>query len=187
MTSASARYPLPSCDDETHDLAEARRTRLGVRQRVHLEIPRDTHYLALIRRIISDLADLAGFKRPEIDKIELAVDEACSNAIVYQVDGEGEGKFDHFEIDVTVDRPATTAESRRAEPPHARRRGIEIVLRDRGDPYPFQTKGNIDLEDHLRRLEPGGLGIYIIKNFMDEVSYEHGESGNTLTMVKYLG
>lgn len=179
MTSASARYPLPSSDTE-RELAPRK---LGVRQRVRLEIPRDTHYLALIRRIVSDLSELAGFPRADIDKIELAVDEACSNAIVYQVDDEGEGKFDHVDIEVIVDRPATTADQR----PHAKRRGIEIILRDRGDPFPFETKGNIDLEDHLRRLEPGGLGIYIIKNFMDEVSYSHGENGNTLTMVKYLG
>ena len=60
-------------------------------------------------------------------------------------------------------------------------------MQDRGAPYPFEDRGNFDLEDELRRHEPGGLRI-IIKNFMDEVAYQHtARDGNTLTMVKFLG
>jgi anti-sigma regulatory factor (Ser/Thr protein kinase) len=33
----------------------------------------------------------------------------------------------------------------------------------------------------------GGLGIYLMRQFMDEVQYDHlGEAGNVLTMVKRL-
>lgn len=163
-----------------------RRPPVGGRERVLLKIPRDTHYLALIRKVVSDVAVSVGFDRWNIDKIELAVDEACSNAIVYQVTNEGVGKFDELEIEVVVERPSPKT---RAGLPRtgAESGALRVILRDAGDPYPFEAEGNIDLEDHLRSLEPGGLGIYIIKSFMDEVAYEHSpHAGNTLSMVKYL-
>ncbi|HZU99908.1 MAG TPA: ATP-binding protein [Planctomycetota bacterium] len=140
------------------------------RERVSISFPRDTHYLAVVRKVVADAAFRAGFDPDDTAKIELAVDEACSNAIIYQVDHAGEGRFDELSIEILLDRPRFT-----------------VTLRDAGAAYPFDEKGNMDLEDQLQRLEPGGLGIFIIKNFMDEVAYQHSaRDGNTLTMVKLL-
>jgi serine/threonine-protein kinase RsbW len=139
-------------------------------ERIALTFPRDTHYLAVVRKVVADVALRAGFEPDDVAKIELAVDEACSNAIIYQVDSEGSALFNELAVEIRIDPPRLT-----------------VTLQDRGEPYPFDEKGNIDLEDQLRCLEPGGLGIYIIKNFMDEVLYHHSaREGNTLTMVKHL-
>ena len=139
-------------------------------ERVTMTFPRDTHYLAIVRRVIADAAVRAGFDADDVAKIELAVDEACSNAIIYQVDGSGEGRFRELGVEIRIEQPRFT-----------------VVLQDKGEPYPFNAQGNFDLEDSLRGHEPGGLGIYIIKNFMDEVVYSHStREGNTLTMVKFL-
>lgn len=182
MTSGRhAKTPLgpvpepPAVDPATMEAPRAS----AVKHRVQLKLPRDTHYLALVRRVVADLAELAGFRRHDIDKIELAVDEACSNAIVHPPD-PSDSADDVIELDVSIDQPGRGGSGKR--------RKIEIVLSERGEPFAFESKGNFDLEDHLRRMEPGGLGIYIIKNFMDEVGYEHSpHHGNVLTMTKYLG
>ncbi len=177
----SARLNMPSLDPSASGVRrEAERNRAaaaatvasGTRhERVSLTFPRDTHYLAIVRRVVADTAHRAGFDADEVAKIELAVDEACSNAIIYQVDHEGAGRFTELGVEIKIEGPR-----------------FVVVLQDRGAPYPFDEKGNFDLEDSLRRHEPGGLGIYIIKNFMDEVSYHHSSrEGNTLTMVKFLG
>lgn len=176
----SARLPMASLDPASSGVRrEAERNRAAAAatvaggsrvERVAITFPRDTHYLAVVRKVIADAATRAGFDADEVAKIELAVDEACSNAIIYQVDPEGAGRFSELGVEVRIERPRFT-----------------VVLQDRGAPYPFDEGGNIDLEDQLRRLEPGGLGIYIIKNFMDEVAYQHSaRDGNTLTMVKFL-
>jgi serine/threonine-protein kinase RsbW len=176
----SARLNMPSLDPSSsgvrreHDrnrAAAAATVVSGTRpERVSMTFPRDTHYLAIVRRVVADAAHRAGFGADEVAKIELAVDEACSNAIIYQVDHEGTGRFAELGVEIRIDRPRFT-----------------VVLQDRGAPYPFDEQGNFDLEDSLRRHEPGGLGIYIIKNFMDEVAYHHSpREGNTLTMVKFL-
>jgi anti-sigma regulatory factor (Ser/Thr protein kinase) len=151
--------------------AAASATVLEKAETLSIMIPRDTHYLAIVRKVVADVGCRAGFRGEDLDKIELAVDEACSNAMIYQVDHQGAARFERLELEVTIARPR-----------------FVVVLRDHGERYPFEDQGNFDLEDHLRRMEPGGLGIYIIKNFMDEVSYEHSaRSGNVLTMTKYLG
>jgi serine/threonine-protein kinase RsbW len=182
----SARLPMPSLDprsaspsepDPQRRARERERERLAAAatgddfagERVCLSFPRDTHYLALIRKVIADTASRAGFKPDDVAKIELAVDEACSNAIIYQVDHQGTGRFAELDVEVRISRNRYT-----------------VILVDRGAPYPFEEQGNFDLEDRLRTLESGGLGIYIIKNFMDEVLYEHSAPrGNILTMVKH--
>lgn len=184
---SSARLPLPSLESpdageradpcrgrarQVHDrlAAGATSTDASDCERIAVTLPRDTHYLALARKVVSDCAQRAGFRGDDLDKIELAVDEACSNAIIYQVDGQGLARFHELSVEILIDRPRFT-----------------VTLTDRGAPYPFEEQGNFDLEDRLRNLEPGGLGIYIIKNFMDEVVYEHSaREGNVLTMVKYL-
>src|SRR4051812_41952656 len=166
----SARLNMPSLDpsssgvrrerEREHDrnrAAAAATVTTGTRsERVTMTFPRDTHYLAIVRRVVSDAAVRAGFDADDVAKIELAVDEACSNAIIYQVDHEGAGRFSELGVEIKIDQPRFT-----------------VVLQDRGEPYPFDEQGNFDLEDSLRRHEPGGLGIYIIKNFMDEVAYNH--------------
>ncbi len=170
----SARLPtMPSLDPSaTRTRAAAAATvPAGTRsERVAITFPRDTHYLAIVRRVVADAALRAGFDGEDVAKIELAVDEACSNAIMYQVDHEGSARFQELAVEIMIERPR-----------------FAVTLQDRGAPYAFEECGNFDLEDQLRRLEPGGLGIYIIKNFMDEVAYHHSaRDGNTLTMVKFL-
>lgn len=125
-------------------------------------MPRASQYLGMVRRVVAMAAERVGFDPEDVDKIELAIDEACSNAVLYG--GDGPGLLD-VEVVVTPQRFAVT-------------------LRDDGEAFDFEGRGNFDLSERNRSVEYGGLGIYIIKNFMDEVSYRHDERGNTLRMAK---
>jgi anti-sigma regulatory factor (Ser/Thr protein kinase) len=133
---------------------------------ITLTVPRRTQHLSLVRKVVATAARGAGFTAEDVDKIELAVDEACSNAILY------------------------------AEPPEPRDIVVElhpdpgrfvIVLKDGGPPFAFEEKGRFAVEQQLRAPERGGLGIYIIRQFMDEVAYAYSpEDGNVITMTKVL-
>ena len=57
-------------------------------KRVSLSIPRDTRYLSLVRRAVVVLASRVGFAPAATGEIEMAVDEAASNAIRH---ARGEG------------------------------------------------------------------------------------------------
>ena len=100
--------------------------------------------------------------------VETAVDEACSNIIEHAYQGEGRGEIE-CTCQVTPDQ-------------------LVITLRDQGipfDPSEVQTPDpTVGLEDH-----PGhGLGLYFIRQWMDEVHFQFSEEkGNILTLVKRKG
>lgn len=132
--------------------------------KIELRVPRTTQYLGLVRRVVAIAAERVGFEPEEVDKVELAVDEACSNAVLY---GQDEAGQLHVVVEITEER-------------------FTIVLRENGPAFAFEEKGNFSVEDHYEQVDYGGLGIYIIKNFMDEVTYEHtDELGNVITMSKF--
>ncbi len=59
-----------------------------------------------------------------------------------------------------------------------------LTFKDRG--VPFDPTAMEDPDIHLpgRERKIGGLGIYMVKQYMDEVSYEYAEGMNCLTIKK---
>ena len=43
------------------------------------------------------------------------------------------------------------------------------------------------MESSLEDREIGGLGIHLVRNLMDEVSYKRGVDKNIVTLIKKLG
>ncbi len=135
---------------------------------VLLRVPRQTCYLGLVREAAVQVARRSGLPGEVIDKVELAVDEAVSNAMLH---GRPPGAHrDEIEIRIRLDVER-----------------LSITLSEHGDPFAFEVYGNFNLEEHLETFDSGGLGIFIIKSFMDEVCYRHHPAhGNELTMTKFL-
>jgi len=97
-------------------------------------------------------------------QIQLALEEAVANIIEH---GRVEGQI-HIQC-------------------HYDKEKIRIQIEDQGIPF---DPTNIKQPDTVSRLEerkPGGLGIYFIKKYMDEVDYQYQDHKNVLTLVKYLG
>jgi anti-sigma regulatory factor (Ser/Thr protein kinase) len=111
---------------------------------------------------VGQAADLFGFSEEEKQDLMLAVNEGCANIIrhCYQMDT---GQKIDATIRILTDR-------------------MEVVLRDYGE-------DQLDRDPEVRpceELEPGGLGLKIMRQFMDEVVYRPAnEAGTLLTMVKY--
>ncbi len=66
-------------------------------------------------------------------------------------------------------------------------RVIEVILRDGGVPFnPLELKDpDITLKAEDRQI--GGLGIYMVKKSMDEVTYHYENSQNILILRKKIG
>lgn len=132
-----------------------------------LKIPSQTDNLELIRNFINGVAKKVGFDSEESNKIELAVDEACTNVIehAYQHDESKD-----IDIAIKIDYHKIT-----------------IVVTDRGKSFNMKEVELPDMESYLAELRVGGLGIYLMKTLMDEVDY-HSKPGvkNEVRMVKYL-
>ena len=63
---------------------------------------------------------------------------------------------------------------------------ITIKIIDSGQPYNPLTKEDPDITLPAEDRQIGGLGIYLVKQVMDEVKYEYKEGCNVLELKKYL-
>ena len=125
-------------------------------------------YLEDMRQFAAQAAKDAGMDDAEVYVVKLAVDEACTNIIEHAYGVENEG-----EIECTCD-----AEDDR----------LTFILRDHGKPFDPSSVTEPDLSSGLEKRPLGGLGVYLMRQLMDEVRFEsRGEAGNLLTMVKHKG
>jgi len=101
-----------------------------------------------------------------IPAIETSVDEACTNIIKHAY-SEGDGII------------SITCETQDNE--------LIITIRDTGKPFDPSSVLPPDLEADLDARRIGGLGIYLMRKLMDDVSYSFdAKEGNTLIMRKIL-
>ena len=99
-------------------------------------------------------------------KLQVAMEEMVTNVIFYAYP-EGTS------ADITL-----TAESDGKE--------VAFVLSDTGKPFDPTAKEDADLDVNPMYREQGGMGILIVKNIMNEVSYQRLGDINQLTMKKKL-
>ena len=64
--------------------------------------------------------------------------------------------------------------------------GVRVAISDRGQPFNPLERKDPDINAPAERRNIGGLGIYMVKKMMDEVSYDYSDGWNILTMVEYF-
>ena len=118
-----------------------------------------------IRDFAIQAARDAGMDDSETYAIELSIDEACTNIIEHAYQEENRG-----DIECTCDSNDVC---------------LTVVIRDHGKPFDPSTVVTPDLNADIDNRAVGGLGVFLMKQLMDEVHFEPlGEAGNVLTMVK---
>ena len=65
-------------------------------------------------------------------------------------------------------------------------RSVSITFIDTGTPYNPLAKPDPDVTLPLEEREVGGLGIYMVKKSMDNITYEYKDGQNILTIEKNL-
>jgi anti-sigma regulatory factor (Ser/Thr protein kinase) len=121
-----------------------------------------------IREFVGEAARQGGFSDKEIYSIQLAADEASSNIIEHAYAGVGDGKI---EIDCSISDTE-----------------LKIVMRDHGRSFDPSSVPEPNIKADLSERKIGGLGMYLMRKLMDDVSYESSaDAGNVLTMIKRTG
>jgi anti-anti-sigma factor len=135
-------------------MAETRRLQVSGRYK---NIPGITDF-------VNEAALAAGLSANEAFQCQLAVDEACTNIIEHAYGAEDVGRI---EIACVIEPGVIT---------------MRIV--DYGQPFdPGGVPEPVDTTE-LDQIEPGGIGLHLMRKLMDEVTFEFGDARNTLTMVK---
>ena len=110
-----------------------------------------TENLSSIRDFVSNYAREAGITQEIIEKIILAVDEACTNIMKHAYKSFPDGEII---IKVKFDKHKFT-----------------IVIRDFGNSFEADKVPAPDLKEYYKEKRVGGLGMYLMKTLMDEVQY----------------
>lgn len=135
--------------------------------RFELEVKNRTDNLPVIGDFVADALMELGADAATLSRVQLVVDEACTNVIKYAYPGEGVG-----DLKLVLEVIGNT---------------LVVTLTDRGKPFDPGTIPPPDLSSDVEERRIGGLGVYFIKKVMDEVSYSYdAASGNQLTMKKKL-
>jgi anti-sigma regulatory factor (Ser/Thr protein kinase) len=120
--------------------------------------------LAEIRRYVKKTALLMGCANDAVSEIVLAANEAVTNIIIHGYDRKPGC------VDITVCRE-----------------GVDLIvyLRDRSPPFNPNSYPPPDISLPLELRKPGGMGIHMIRNFVDEMNYrEEADGVNELALVK---
>lgn len=100
-------------------------------------------------------------------QLDVAIDEIFGN-IAYYAYGDGCGDAT---IQIEMEQDSRT---------------VTLTFIDQSVPYnPLENK-DPDITLDIEEREIGGLGIFLVKKTMDEVSYEYAERQNILTLKKKL-
>jgi anti-sigma regulatory factor (Ser/Thr protein kinase) len=134
-----------------------------------LRVPGRFESLAEIADFIAGVARDAGFDEDDIFRVQMAVDEACSNVVEHAY---GPNRAGDILISCRVDGNGD----------------LRVDIYDRGRPFnpdvvpePRVGANLLDLEE----MKVGGLGLFFMRKLMDEVTFHFDEGvGNHLSMVK---
>ena len=63
---------------------------------------------------------------------------------------------------------------------------VLMTFLDRGKPYNPLEKDDPDTTLDIDERDVGGLGIFLVKNNVDEISYEYADGKNILRMKKFF-
>ena len=137
------------------------------KQPLRLVIQSRTENLRRVREFISEAARGAGFDEESVQKIALAVDEACTNIIKHSYQFAPEG-----EIEILI---------------HTRDGSFEVMITDHGKSFDPDAVQVPDMKEYIRKYRRGGLGMYLMRSLMDVVEYSTSpDAKNTVRLVKFM-
>ena len=119
--------------------------------------------IARVNAAFARFAEQHALPAPVRRGLQIALDELLSNTIMY---GEGEGETT-VEVEASGDR-------------------VTLTLTDDGRPFDPFTVATPDTSLPLEQRPIGGLGIHLVREMMDEVSYQRRSGRNVVVLTKLL-
>lgn len=136
-----------------------------------LTIHNNLSEMAALEPFVDQMSEEYGLDMAFTFQLHLALDEAVSNVVNYAY---GEQK----DMPITIEAQEVSAGDRRQ---------LMLCLIDNGVEFnPLDEAPEVDITLSAEERQVGGLGIFLIRQVMDEVSYERKSGQNLLTMIKYL-
>ena len=133
----------------------------------HLILHNDIQQIPQLAEFVEAVADLAHLDVGLTMSLNLALEEAVSNVIMYAYPKGSDGLV---ELEAII-----------------RKDSMQFILSDNGTPFDPTAAPEADITLDVEDRPIGGLGIFLVRNIMDEVKYTRSDDGkNILSMIKKL-
>ena len=131
-----------------------------------LVLHNDIQQISLLAQFVETVADLAHLDAGVSMSLNLALEEAVSNVIMYAYPKGTDGLVD---IKAILDKDS-----------------LEFVISDSGVAFDPTAAPEADITLDVQDRPIGGLGIFLVRNIMDAVHYKREGGKNILSMSKKL-
>ena len=137
------------------------------------------NHIILNKRFSANLKEIdniyAYFKDPIIDNVKnkninnyyVVIDEIFSNIVNYGFNNNSKDNYVDIKLDIDKEK-----------------KNIKITFEDNGIPFNPLEKDDPNIDLSINKRKEGGLGIFIVKKMMDNVSYEYKNNKNIFVIEK---
>ena len=153
-------------DDLTMMAIQYIRQQSNVRLRKSIVLPNDTQEVPRLNDFVGEVCQAVGLDSIVAMQVKLAIEEAVVNVMKYAYPQGTRG-------DVTVEAVSNDVR-------------LKFTIIDSGKPFDPTVLPEVDTTLSAKDRRIGGLGIHIVRQFMDSINYERNSNLNILTIRKNL-
>lgn len=132
----------------------------------HITLHNDIQEVPQLASFIDEVAEACGIDMATTMSLNLAMEEAVVNVMSYAYPA---GTVGNVDIDAEFDDGKLT-----------------FILSDSGTPFDPTQTGEPDLTLGAEDRPIGGLGIFLVRQIMDQVEYQYRDGKNILTLTKNI-
>ena len=131
---------------------------------LELSLVNDLREIGAAAEKVDAFCEAQGVPAPVAYAVNLSIDEILTNTISYGYDDDAEHRIDlSFRVDGET---------------------FVVVIVDDGRPFDSSTEREPDFDATIEERALGGLGLFLVQQMMDEMTYERRDERNVITLRK---
>ena len=156
----------PQSDDLTMLFIHYLNSEDPVESERHLILHNDIQQIPQLAEFVEAISEEKNLDKSLAMSLNLALEEAVTNVIMYAYPPESDGLVDIEAI--------------------LRKKDIQFIITDSGSEFDPTAAPEADINLGVEERPIGGLGIFLVRNIMDSVRYERKDGKNVLSMDKII-
>lgn len=154
--------------EQADDITLMTITKTGIVQPLTLRVECKIDQWPELRTALHNYGLCTGINTRTLKKIEMAIEELVANIVNYS-------GADWMELTVSSERVSGLADER-----------FVVTLRDNGGKFDPTQQAEVDVDAAIAERQIGGLGIALVRQIADELSYRRVDAVNELTIIKNI-